>query len=163
MSCALFCDVYKFNNPDDALSVWYDIVMPIINVHAPLRKKRIKNPKLPPWLTRDVIAAMAVRDLLKKEKRFEDFKKQRNKVKSLVCSVKKSYFDKLLESDRSTSTIWTAINRITNKSHKKTNGSTTTIVPNIFNSHFLTLAETLAQSSEFTSDNLFQVTERFLR
>ena len=95
--CAPFCDVCKFDNPDDALSVWYDIIMPIINVHAPLRKKRVKHPKLPPWLTRDVITAMAVRDRLKKENRFEDFKKQRNKVKSLMRSAKKSYFDKLIQ------------------------------------------------------------------
>jgi len=118
-SCAPFCDVYKFNNPDDASSVWYDIIMPIINVHAPLHKKRVKHPKLPLWLTRDVITAMAIRDRLKKEKRFEDFKKQRNKVKSLMHSAKKSYFDKLIELDKSISTIWKAINEITNKSHKK--------------------------------------------
>ena len=115
MSCAPFCDVYKFDNPDDALSVWYDIIMPIINVHAPLRKKRVKHPKLPPWLTRDVITAMAVRDRLKKEKLFQDFKKQR---KSFVRSAK-SYFDKLIELDKSTSTIWKAINEIANKSHQK--------------------------------------------
>ena len=120
--------------------------MPIINVHAPLRKKRVKHPKLPPWLTRDVITAMAVRDRLKKEKRFEDFKKQRNKGKSLVRSAKKSYFDKLIESDKSTSTIWKAINEITNLTKKQTNSSTSTISPNIFNPHFLTLAG-------FTSDN----------
>ena len=96
---------------------------------------------------------MAVCDHLKKEKRFEDFKKQRNKVKSLVRSAKKFYFDKLIELDKSTSTILKATNEITNKSHKKTNSSTTTISPNIFNPHFLTLAETLAQSSGFTSDN----------
>ena len=99
---------------------------------------------------------MAVRDRLKKEKRFEDFKKQRNKVKSLVRSAKKFYFDKLIELDKSTSTILKATNEITNKSYKKQTknpSSTTTISPNIFNSHFLTLAETLAQSSGFTSDN----------
>ena len=87
---------------------------------------------------------MAVRDRLKK---------QRNKVKSLVRSAKKSYFYKLIELDKSTSTVWKAINEITNKSHKKTNSSTTTISPNIFNSQFLALAETLAQSSGFISDN----------
>ena len=119
LSCAPVCDVYKFNNPDNALSVWYDIIMPIINVHAQLRKKRVKHPKLPPWLTRGVITAMAVRNRLKKEKGLEDFKKQKNKVKSLVRSAKKSYFDKLMELDKSTSTIWKAINEITNKSHKK--------------------------------------------
>ena len=89
----------------------------------------------------------------KRKNRFEDLKKQRNKVKSLVRSAKKSFFDKLIELDKSTSTIWKAINEITNKSHKKTNSSATTISPNIFNSHFLTLAKTLAQSSGFTSDN----------
>ena len=62
---------------------------------------------------------MAVRDRPKNEKRFEDFKKQRNKVKSLVRSAKKSYFDKLIELDKSTTTIWKAINEITNKSHPK--------------------------------------------
>ena len=67
-----------------------------------------------------MITTMAVRDRLKKEKRFEDFKKQRNKVKSLVRSAKKSYFDKLIELDKSTSTIWKAISEITNKSRQKT-------------------------------------------
>ena len=79
---------------------WYDISMPIINKHAPLRKKRAKHPKLPPWLTKNMIGAMAIRDRLKKEKKkFDDFKKQRNRVKSLVCSAKKAYFDKLVETD----------------------------------------------------------------
>ena len=69
-------------------------------------------------------------------------------------SAKKSYVHKLIELDKSTSTTWKAINEITNKSHQKTtNSSTTTISPNIFNSHFLTLAVTLVQSSGFTSDN----------
>ena len=68
-------------------------------------------------------------------------------------SAKKSYFDKLIELDKSTSTIWKAIIEITNKSHPKTNSSTTTISPIIFNSHFLTLAKKFAHSSGFTSDN----------
>ena len=119
LSCAPFCDVYKFDNPDDALSVWYDIIMPIINVHAPLRKKRVKHPNLPPWLTSDVIIAMAVRDRLQKSKK--DFSISRNIETSLVRSAKKSYFDKLIELDKSTSTIWKAISEITNKSHNKMN------------------------------------------
>ena len=40
-----------------------------------------------------------------------------------------------------------------NKQISQENSSTTTISPSIFNSHFSTLAETLAQSSGFTSDN----------
>ena len=99
--------------------------MPNIDKHAPLSKKRVKHPKLPPWLTKDVIVAMAIRDRLKKEKKF----------------------DKLVETNKSTSTIWKAIYEITNKSNRKTNSTTPLISPNLFNTHFLTLAETLAQSS----------------
>ena len=55
---------------------------------------------------------MAIRDRLKKGKQFEVFKKQRNKVKSLVRSAKISDFDKLIESDKSIATIWKAINEI---------------------------------------------------
>ena len=119
---------------------WYDISMPIINKHAPLRKKRVKHPKLPPWLTKDVIVAMAIRDRLKKENKFDDFKKQRNRVKSLVRSAKKAYFDKLVETDKSTSTIWKAINGITNKSNRKTNSTTPPISSNLFDTHFFNIS-----------------------
>ena len=91
---------------------------------------------------------MAIRDRFKKEKKFDDFKKQRNRVKSLVRSAKKAYFDKHVETDKSTSTIWKAINEITNKSNRKTNNTTSPISP-----IFLTLAKTLAQSSGCTTDN----------
>ena len=43
---------------------------------------------------------MAVHDRLEKEKRLKDFKKQGNKIKSLVRSAKKSSFDKLIESNK---------------------------------------------------------------
>ena len=57
-------------------------------------------PETPLWLTKDAIGAMAIRDRLKREeKKFNDFKKQRNRVKSLVRSAKKAYFDKLVETD----------------------------------------------------------------
>ncbi|MCB4759108.1 MAG: hypothetical protein LGB58_00005 [Sulfurovum sp.] len=139
--------------------------MPIIDNHAPLRKTRVKHPKLPPWLTKDVIEAMATRDRLKKGNKFEDYKKQRNRVKSLVRSAKKSYFDKLIESDRSTATIWKAINEITNKSRQKPKISPTDSSPDSLNLHLLTLAEKLARSngchmtSDFVCNTLF---ERFL-
>ena len=60
----------------------------------------MKHPKLPQLLTKDVIRAVAIRDRLKKEIKFDDFKKQRNRVKSLVRSAKKAYFDKLVETGK---------------------------------------------------------------
>ena len=80
---------------------------------------------------------MAIRDRLKKEKKFDDFKKQRNRVRSLVRSAEKANSVKLVETDKSTSTIWKAINEITNKSNRKTNNTTPLISPNLFNTLFL--------------------------
>ena len=68
-------------------------------------------------------------------------------------SAKKAYLDKLVKTDKSTPMIWKAINEITNKFNWKTNSTTPPISPNLFNTHFLTLAETLAQSSWCTTDN----------
>ena len=87
------------------------------------------DPTLPPWLTNDVIEAMATLDRLKKGKKFEDYKKQRNSIKSLVLAAKKSYFDKLIESDRSAATILKVINEITNKSRQKSKMSPTASSP----------------------------------
>ena len=56
--------------------------MPVTDSHAPLGKRRVKHPTLPSRLTNDVTEAMATRDRLKKGKQFEDYKKQRNRVKS---------------------------------------------------------------------------------
>ena len=61
---------------------------------------------------------MATLDRLKNGKIFEDYKKQQNRVKSLVLAAKKSYSDKLIESDRTTATVWKIINEITNKSRQ---------------------------------------------
>ena len=43
---------------------------------------------------------MAERDKLKKEKRFSEYKKLRNKKKNQVRKAKKDYFQKLIERDK---------------------------------------------------------------
>ena len=90
-----------------------------------------------------MIVTLTLRDRLKTEQRFNDFKKQRNKVKSLMRSAKKSYLKKKLNRIK-VSPQYGVINEITNKSQRKINRSATTISPNkiIFNWLFLTLAET---------------------
>ena len=68
-------------------------LLPVVNKRAPLRRKGIKHPKLPPW-TQHIIQAMALPDKLKREKLFDLYKTQRNKVSTLVCTAKINYFDK---------------------------------------------------------------------
>jgi hypothetical protein len=48
---------------------WYDIFIPIVNKHAPIRTKRVKHATLPKWLSPEIKDAMKIRDTLKKEKK----------------------------------------------------------------------------------------------
>ena len=75
-----FHGVFNNNDPSEALAFWYDAFLPVINIHAPLRWKRVKHPKLPLWLTKDMIQAMSLRDKLKRDRLFDLYQKQRNKV-----------------------------------------------------------------------------------
>jgi hypothetical protein len=68
--------------------MWYNIFLPIVDKHAPVRKKRVKQQTLPGWLTSDIIQAMEIRDRLKKEKKFAEYKKQRNVVSMMVQVAK---------------------------------------------------------------------------
>jgi type III secretory pathway component EscR len=85
----------------------------------PSGKKKVKNSPLPPWLTPEIIQAMALRDQLKKSKQLEEYKKARNKVKNLVRDAKKELFNKLVENSKDTSKLWRALNSLSKKKKKK--------------------------------------------
>ena len=58
-------------DPNEALAVWYKLFMDVVNRHAPIRHKRVKHSKLPPWLNKNIIQAMFDRDRKKKKKKKE--------------------------------------------------------------------------------------------
>ena len=64
---------------------------------------------------------MAVRDKLKRDKLFDLYEKQRNKVSTLIRTAKKNYFNKLITDNRDTATIWRAVNEISRKSRPQSN------------------------------------------
>ena len=89
---------------------------------------------------------MALCDKLKRDKLFDLYKKQRNKVSTLVRTAKKNYFNKLITDNRDTATICRAINEITRESRPQSNSYINNITPDSFNKHFLLLAERLTST-----------------
>ena len=71
-----------------ALSHWIDLFLDVINKQAPLKKKRVKHQTLPPWLNTDIKQAMLLRDKCRKQKKFVEYKQQRNRVNYLVREAK---------------------------------------------------------------------------
>ena len=74
------------NNPNEMWDVWKQLLTSVIDKHAPLRTKRIKN-KSSPWITNELLREIHNRDFLKKKaastndplvwKQFKDARKQR--------------------------------------------------------------------------------------
>ena len=91
---------------------------------------------------------MGLRDKLKRNKLFDLYKKQRNKVSTLVRTAKKNYFNKLITDNRNTATICRAVNEITRCSRPQSNSSISNITPDAFNKHFLSLAKRLTLSEQ---------------
>ena len=99
---SVFHSVFNYNDPSEALAFWYAAILPVVNKHAPLKRKRVKHPKLLPWLAQDITQTMVLRDKLKSDKLFD---LQRNKVSNLVRTAEKNYFNKLITDNRDTATV----------------------------------------------------------
>ena len=89
---------------------------------------------------------MRKKDQLKHNRRFDEYKKQRNYVLNLVQKAKNTYFSQLVKDNRDTSSIWKAINSITRKDSKTCDISASNIPPDSFNDHFLFVSTTLLHS-----------------
>jgi hypothetical protein len=140
LSCTNFANVYNCNNPNDALALFYDMFMPIVDRHAPLRRKRVKHQTVPGWMSEDLVKAMKLRDKLKKEKKFEEYKKQRNIVSNMVKLAKQEHIVKMVGDNYDTAHIWRAVNDITHKSKHSKHPNIVTASPEDFNNHFLSVS-----------------------
>ena len=118
LSLLPFANVCDHSDQDEALSVWYDTIKPVIDKHAPIQHKRVEATNPCPWLTQELIREMRKRDQLKHNRRFDEYKKQRNYILNLVQKAKNTYFSHLVKDNRDTSSIWKAINSITRKDSK---------------------------------------------
>ena len=63
-------NVFNFPGPPQALTAWYEDFVPVVEKHAPIRKRRIQHPTFPQFLKPDIISVMKIRDKLKHEKKF---------------------------------------------------------------------------------------------
>ena len=98
-------------DPSLVLSRWVDLFTDVINKHAPLKNKRVKHQTLPPSLNTDVKQAMLLRDKFRKQKKFVEYKQQRNRVNYLVREANKKYFNDLA-GEADVSSMWRATNTL---------------------------------------------------
>ena len=67
---AFLCDLsnaslYELTNLDEALAHFYKLFLLVYDKHVPIRRQRVKDMSLPPWLTTDIRQAMKQMDRFK--------------------------------------------------------------------------------------------------
>ena len=141
-----FTSVFQETDPDSALSLWCHLFLSVLDKHAPVREKRVKHATFPPWLTKEIIQAMEVRDDLRREKRFSEFKQQRNTVRYMVRAAQKAYVNKVIGDSKDVSAVWRVVNSLTRGRNTRSAPIHSTLTADTFNDHFLSIAESLLQS-----------------
>ena len=90
---------------------------------------------------------MLLRDKFRKQKKFVEYKQQRNCVNYLVREAKKNYFNDLADNKADMSSMWRAINTLT-KGHSPVNSNLRSeFTPDVFNARFVSVV------SKFVRDN----------
>lgn len=148
-----FDEVIQATNPDIALKIFYDIFLSILNAHAPLKRKRVKQNRFPPWLTQHLRNAMALRTRLKKEGRNDEYKIQRNRTRYAVREAQKKYVQSIAKDSKNTSQVWQAINSFSKGKKKANQPLPKSLTPDNLNDHFSSVANSLLSD---TSHDLLQ-------
>ena len=152
--CTPFDNVFALSDPTEAFTFWSCLLSSVFNKHAPFIEKRIKRNPSPPWLTQSIRQEMYLRDSLKKERRYDEYKSQRNKVKSLIRLSKKEYINSLIENKSDSASIWKAIKLLTNSSCSATDRKSN-ITVNDFNAHFTSVSKKLKDKLPPDSEGFF--------
>jgi hypothetical protein len=91
---------------------------------------------------------MKLRDQLKKDKKFDEYKKQRNVVSAKVKAAKEAYITKIVGDNYDTAHIWRAINTITHKSTRSNSLDNIVASPDDFNDHFVSVSSLTNSTSK---------------
>lgn len=111
--------VCKEKNPEIALNVFMKLLMEIVNKHAPFRKFTVKS-KSAPWLDKEILDLMTLRDNAKKTAHKSGLRSDRqiycqlrNKVTWLNTKKKKDYYKhRINEAKNDGKKLWSTLNEI---------------------------------------------------
>ena len=82
---------------------------------------------------------MLLRDKCRKQKKFVEYKQQRNRVNYLVTEAKKKYFNDLAGNKADISSMWRAINTLIKGHSPANNNLPSELTPDVFNAHFVSV------------------------
>ena len=155
-------EVCQHNDPNDMWADWLNLLMPVIDKHAPLKKKRIGKRKSP-WITPYIVQKIRLRDFLKRQfdvtrdnEIWLQFKKARNECNSAIKQAKHNYFiANIAAARKDPSKTWKLINELSSRKVSEVSGvkkinldgndiTNSADISDAFNSYLTSIGEDLA-------------------
>ncbi|KAK6166965.1 hypothetical protein SNE40_022161 [Patella caerulea] len=93
-----------------ALEIWYKLFHAILHLHAPKKRKRIKNYKQPEWFNSEINKARKTRDFYKRKNDHINYRLWRNTTKNLITSSKSKYIKTAIQENKDSKHIWKFFN-----------------------------------------------------
>ena len=152
LSDSEICRVTETNDPNEALSEFYESFRGTLDKHAKVKLRRVKKQFKPLWFNDDIKEARKTRDRYHKNKDDENYRFWRNKVTTLIKQAKTNYYESAVKENKTSGDIWRHI--------KELNPKQTTCTPEIiktsdqvlenpedianeFNNYFVNICQTL--------------------
>ena len=102
---------------NEAISIWFSIILKHLDCHAPYKIKRVKTKHLPDWYNDEIAYARKMRDNCKRRKLWSAYKKYRNRAKQLIRVAKRNYFTDSVMNSKDTRSIWQHFRKVNNKNN----------------------------------------------
>ena len=79
----------------------------------------MKRDSQPQWFTDEIKHAIRKRNEYHMQKRFDEFKTQRNKVQTLIRQSKRNFYNNAVSNNKSTSSLWKNIKCVSGEENNK--------------------------------------------
>ena len=101
-------DIYLTNSSDSMLNLFYSKLKTIISKHLKEKSRFVKSTITPPWLDDEVRRSINLRDSLKHNKKWPEYKQQRNYTTNLIRRKKKKHVADLIcqSQGKQTKQLW---------------------------------------------------------
>ena len=161
-------------NVDEMWKLWKTFFVSVLDIHAPMRKKRLRKRGNIPWVSRKVKAKLFKRDAYKrkaiKTNKKEDwllYRSSRNAANiALRCAKKDYYANKFAGKNQNPKQAWRTINNLLGRNKKRTTineiklsektVTTTEELVEVFNDYFSNVGPKLAETIPSDNDVSFR-------
>ena len=153
--------IEQIDNPTGAWEVWKQSFLAVANLHAPVKKRRVRNSNAP-WLTPEIKRLKWERDRIKRiaivtsnQLKWAEYRRLRNRVNHSIKASKKNYYHSFFEDNvGKAKATWKEINTLLSRKKnfapvsKLIIGDTVITDPHesssAFNRHFIDIGPNLA-------------------